>query len=251
MEAQSLGAIPITRPYGALRDNVKYGIFIQGDAYSSLNKAKYMAELINVANSPEYQESIRAEMMYEARIRFNWERWVDQWDSILQGWGRYIGTQYNFQYKHAEGKILNIGCHDDSTGFKEHLGAVNLDRWALCPYTDMEIKADVIADAREPLPFDTKFDSIIIGDVIEHLSDADTIKVLHNAKQVLSDKGKLIITCPDDQREAGESKTDGYNFHHPMPKHKLEKLIRESYMRVEHYQPIDYSFAEGHGIICQ
>jgi hypothetical protein len=251
MEAQALGAIPITRPYGALRSNVKYGIFIQGDAYNAINNARYMAELVNVANSPEYQDSIRTEMMSETRIKFNWERWVDQWDSILQGFDSYVGTQYNFQFKYAEGKILNIGCHDDSTGFKEKKGAVNLDRWSKCPYTDMDIKADVVADAREPLPFDSKFDSIIIGDILEHLTDKDCIKVLHNAKQVLNDKGKLIITCPDDQRSAGESTTDGYNFHKPMPKAKLEKLIRESYMQIALYQPIDYTFAEGHGVICQ
>jgi glycosyltransferase involved in cell wall biosynthesis len=251
MEAQALGAIPITRPYGALRNNIKYGIFIQGDAYSELNKARYMTELINVANSPEYQNSIREQMMYDARIQFNWERIVDQWDSVLEGWDKLIGTQYNFQFKHAEGKILNIGCHDDSTGFKEKLGAINIDRWSKCPYTVLDIKADVIADARDPLPFRDKFDSIIIGDLLEHLTDIDSIKVLQNAKAVLNDKGKIIVTVPDDQRIAGESKTDGYGFHKPVSKQSLERLIRQSNMRILSYQPIDYTFAEGHGIISQ
>ena len=251
MEAQALGAIPITRPYGALRNNVKHGIFIQGDAYNEINKSRYMTELISVANSPEYQDSIRPQMIYDARLIFNWERIVDQWDSVFNGWNKFIGTQYNFQFKYAEGKILNIGCHDDSTGFKELLGAVNLDRWIKCPYTDLDIKADVIADARESLPFTEKFDSVIIGDMLEHLTEIDSIKVLVNAKKVLSDKGKIIITVPDDQRPSAESITDGYNFHKPMPRNAVEKLIRQVNMKIQLYQPIDYTFAEGHGMICK
>ena len=251
MEAQSLGAIPITRPYGALRDNVQHGIFIQGDAFNQLNRARYMAELINVANSPEYQESIREQMMYDARLRFNWERIVDQWDSILHGWDSVIGTQYNFQFKYAEGKILNIGSHVDSIGFKNKLGAINLDRFVKCPYTDMEINPDVVADAREPLPFSDKFDTIIIGDMLEHLTEQDSVKVLQNAKSVLNDKGKIIITCPDDKRVADESITEGYAFHKPMPKKSLERLISYANMQIVKHQRIDYTFAEGNGIICQ
>lgn len=251
MEAQALGAIPITRPHGALRNNVRYGIFIQGDAYNELNKARYMTELINVANSTEYQDSIRETMMYDTRIRFNWERMVDQWDSVLNDWDKLIGTQYNFQFKYAEGKVLNIGCHDDSTGFHDKLGAVNLDRWSKCPYTGLDIKADVVADARKPLPFRDKFDNIIIGDMLEHLTEIDSIKVLTNAKKVLNDKGKIIITVPDDQRTSAESITEGYNFHKPMSRNAVEKLIRQANMKIELYQPIDYTFAEGHGIICQ
>ena len=251
MEAQALGAIPVTRPYGALRNNVKHGIFIQGDAYNEINNARYMTELINVANSLDYQESIRSQMMYDARLRFNWERIVDQWDSIMQGWDGVIGSQYNFQYRHADGKILNIGCHDDSTGFKEKKGAVNLDRWSKCPYTDMEIKADVIADARYPLPFTEKFDSIIIGDVLEHLTELDTLLVLYNASIVLNDGGKIIVTVPDDRRDSEVSTIDGYAFHKPMPKKLVEQLIRQVNMKVVHYQAIDYTFAEGSGFICQ
>jgi len=251
MESQALGAIPITRPYGALSNNVKHGIFIQGDAYSELNKAKYMAELINVANSPEYQESIRPEMMNYARVKFNWERIVDQWDSVLCGWDGFVGTQYNFQFKHAEGKVLNIGCHDDSTGFKEKKGAINLDRWSKCPSTDLDIKADVIADAREPLPFSDKFDSIILGDILEHLTEEDSIKVLQNAKEVLNDRGRIIVTVPDDKRTSAESITEGYNFHKPMPKELVEGLITQSNMQVVLYQPIDYTFAMGGGFLCQ
>jgi 2-polyprenyl-3-methyl-5-hydroxy-6-metoxy-1,4-benzoquinol methylase len=115
----------------------------------------------------------------------------------------------------------------------------------------MDIKADVIADAREPLPFIEKFDSIIIGDMLEHLTEIDSIKVLTNAKKVLNDKGKIIITVPDDQRTSAESITEGYNFHKPMPRNAVEKLIRQANMKIELYQLIDYTFAEGHGVICR
>ena len=250
MEAQALGAIPITRPYGALRDNVKHGIFIQGDAYSELNKAKYMAELINIANSLEYQESVRSEMMNYARVKFNWERIVDQWDSVLCGWDGVIGTQYNFQFRKAKGSILNVGCHTDSAKLKERLGAVNLDAFEICPQTGQQIVADVIADAREKLP--KGFDTVILGDILEHFDNADCIKILKNAKQSLNDGGQVVITCPDDNREIKMGGTfDVFGGHKPMPLERLAGLISYTGLGIESQQFIDYTFAEGWGIVAK
>lgn len=81
MDAQALGAIPITTPTWAIGENVEYGVFIEGDPYvDNLVRARYTLELVKLASDPERQEKIRTEMMPHAQKRFGWERFVDQWE---------------------------------------------------------------------------------------------------------------------------------------------------------------------------
>jgi hypothetical protein len=83
MDAQALGAIPITIPYWAVGENVQHGVFIQGDASTDpLTRARFAFEVAKLACDPEKQESIRHPMMHWARRHFDWERFVDQWE----GW---------------------------------------------------------------------------------------------------------------------------------------------------------------------
>lgn len=85
MEAQSLGAIPIVNPIYALSENVLYGTGIEGDAYSDpLTKARFAAEIVRWSN-PDLQETLRSEMMHNARERFDWEKFVDQWECMAEG----------------------------------------------------------------------------------------------------------------------------------------------------------------------
>lgn len=81
MEAQALGAVPLTRPLWALLDNVKHGIMLDGSPTGdTLVRARYVGELLRLATQPTLQEKIRAEMMPWARQHFDWERFVDQWE---------------------------------------------------------------------------------------------------------------------------------------------------------------------------
>lgn len=83
MEAQALGAIPIFNSYGALKDNIDFGISVPGWPYRDmLTQCRYVGETVKLANELEWQEAIREPMMREARKRFDWERWVNQWS----GW---------------------------------------------------------------------------------------------------------------------------------------------------------------------
>ena len=85
MEAQAMGAIPIFNPVGALAENVTWGVPIAGDAYGDpLIQARYAAEIVRMATSPDLQETIRQPMMAESRQRCDWERRVDQWASWLK-----------------------------------------------------------------------------------------------------------------------------------------------------------------------
>ena len=245
MESQALGAIPITHPVGALIDNVKFGTFIEGDAFNNLNNAKYAAELVIMSN-PELQESIRHDMMEWARMRFNWERIVDQVESWVYGF-EDVKSQYNYQFKKSKGSVLNVGSHTDSAKLKERLGAVNLDAFKVCPQTGLEIVADIFQDARDKLPLG--FDTVILGDILEHFNDEDCIKILKNAKSAINEGGQVVITCPDDSREA---KIDGaFGGHKPMPLDRLTELVLASGLEVESSQFIDYTFCTGVGVVAK
>ena len=83
MEAQCLGAIPITRPYWATLDNVKHGVFIEGNPVGdALIRARYVDAVVRVASNSDAQEIIRQPMMTETRQRCDWQRVAEQWD----GW---------------------------------------------------------------------------------------------------------------------------------------------------------------------
>lgn len=86
MEAQAMGAYPIVNPIYALQENVLYGTGIEGDAYNDpLVKAKFAAEIVRIASFPEITVAIRDKMMEEARARFSWENFVDQWEMEASG----------------------------------------------------------------------------------------------------------------------------------------------------------------------
>lgn len=261
MEAQALGAIPITNPLWALAENVRHGVFIEGDAWNDpLVQSKYAAEIVRLATQPELQEQIRKEMMRDIRYRFNWERYVDQWEALVYGYeNRFFANQYNFQLKHAKGRILNVGCDIDIADFKSQ-GAVNVDLLKESPIAKVPTKADVIADARN-LPTDLygRFDTVILGDILEHLSDQDAVLALQNAKKALENGGNIIVTCPNDSRPFSEQHegdvrayaADECSFHKPVPRERLEKWIKEAGLELRYYEPLDYSFAEGHGAIVR
>jgi len=81
MDAQACGAIPITNPLWAVAENVRHGIFIEGDVSRDYIRNRYVDELVKLALDPEKQDSIRSEMMPWARDRFAWERFVSQWEA--------------------------------------------------------------------------------------------------------------------------------------------------------------------------
>lgn len=81
MEAQALGAIPITNDYWAVGDNVRYGAFVLGNPLKDpLCRARYVGHLIRMSRDQELQERIREPMMAWSRQNFSWSRVVDQYE---------------------------------------------------------------------------------------------------------------------------------------------------------------------------
>lgn len=88
MDAQALGAVPITNPVWAVGENVEHGIFIDGDTQAeALVRARYVLEAMRLAIDPDRQERIRKVMMPWALERFDWEVYVKQWELwAMQDW---------------------------------------------------------------------------------------------------------------------------------------------------------------------
>lgn len=80
MEAQACGAVPVFNPVYALGENVRHGIAIEGDAWNDpLTKARFAVEIAR-ASDPAFQQAIRPGMMADARVRYDWENFVTQWE---------------------------------------------------------------------------------------------------------------------------------------------------------------------------
>ena len=55
--------------------------------------------------------------------------------------------QFQFQRSHAFGKVLNVGCNDDSVGFR-HMGGINVDLFKVDPVTEKPNPIHAFADSR-------------------------------------------------------------------------------------------------------
>jgi glycosyltransferase involved in cell wall biosynthesis len=265
MEAQACGVIPIASPVWALRTNIQHGILIEGDIKDKLTINKFVGEVIRVCNSEELRERILhkdGDMVEQAKVRFNWERYTDQWEGwMYQPECRYFFTQYAFQQKWAFGKILNVGCDIDSSDFGGLRNADNLD-----VKLHENVKVDIIAnildiDSRKLI--NRKYDTVIVGDILEHTTDNNqAIRLLVNAAYSLKDNDSLlIITCPEDPRskevqnptfKGDEIYPGGISqFHRLIEYEELEDIIDKSGLRIIATQHIDCTHYKSWGVLCQ
>jgi glycosyltransferase involved in cell wall biosynthesis/hydrogenase maturation factor len=267
MEAQACGVIPIVSPVWALAENVMHGVFVNGDIEDKLTLNRFAGEIIRLCKDENLRNRITKDIKMDARVRFNWERYVDQWESwIFQPDCRYFYSQYAFQQKWAFGDILNVGCDDDSSDFKGLRDAINFD-----VEQNEKNSVDIIGDARDNMELHfvdeqhqvcTKFDTVIVGDLIEHLNHEDAIKILKNAKEVLKDneESRIIITCPSDPRtkeeqnptlDVNSSYVGGVShFHRYIDEDELLDIIEESGLKLEVAQIFDATHYTGFGAVC-
>ena len=107
--------------------------------------------------------------------------------------------QFGFQAKYATGKVLNVGCNSDGAKFRER-GGVNIDLFRKDDHTGWDLPVDVQADARR-LPFKRdSFDSVVLGEILEHMQTVDAVASLREARTVLRSGGRVVATIPHDDR---------------------------------------------------
>jgi SAM-dependent methyltransferase len=107
--------------------------------------------------------------------------------------------QFPFQAKYATGRVLNVGSNSDGAGFRQR-GGVNIDLFRKDDHTGWDLPVDIQADARK-LPFrPNSFDSVVLGEILEHMQTADAVASLKEAKTVLKPGGRIVATIPHDDR---------------------------------------------------
>ena len=82
-EAQCFGAIPIISPTFALAENTLHGVRIPGNPEDDrLVRARFVREVVAVANNPELQDKIRKPMMEDCRQRFDFRQTVSRIEDL-------------------------------------------------------------------------------------------------------------------------------------------------------------------------
>lgn len=270
MESQAMGAIPITNPIWGIGEKVRHGVFIQGDPSDPLTRCRYVASIVRVAMDVGLQNQIRSDMMRWSQGTYSWERVAEMHDSWIRDHDcrppvgdehQMPVSQYYFQKRHARGKTLNVGCDIDPCNFGSW--AVNVDVTPVSPVTGMQNKAHVLADARNPLPFGEVFDTVLLGDILEHMVDGDATAAVANAKAVLRPGGRVVITVPDDRSNPWEQHggrplpnaeyAPGVSAYHDRPI-ELSTMVgwaENAKMKVVEYRELDYGFASGWGAVLE
>lgn len=81
-EAQACGAIPVTNLIWGIKDNVKYGIGIEGMPRDcSMTRARYVQEVAGLMMDSQRQAQIRHRMRAWALNRFDWQSRAEEWES--------------------------------------------------------------------------------------------------------------------------------------------------------------------------
>lgn len=179
---------------------------------------------------------------------------------------RQFSNQFDFQHACSKGRILNVGCDADTSHLKKKRGAVNVDIWERNPYTGMACPIDLIADCRcLPADFEGKFDTVILGDILEHfVSQDDVLLALGEAERCLAPDGVILISCPEDHRDpdsqgfacqSGPMYTHGVRAFHayPVTREIMDHWLDRANFEAVEWVKINYPFTPhgGHGVVAR
>lgn len=119
---------------------------------------------------------------------------------------QFVFPWLGFQLRHAVGLVLNVGAGGDSARLKELRGAVNVDVCEIDPVSKLPNLIDRVADARA-LPFpDNGFDTVVLGEVLEHLDEDGARQAVSEARRVA--RVQVVATIPCDPRSVEEQRAE-------------------------------------------
>lgn len=169
--------------------------------------------------------------------------------------------QFGFQRRHAVGKVLNVGSNNDGAG----LGggphkSINVDLVSKDGNTGWLLPVNVLADARL-LPFQPVFDSVVLGEILEHMETDDAVQTIREAKSVLKDTGRVVITMPHDaRRERGSEPPPPSEFYAPgifayhhrlISRKELFSWVQTAGLAIQLWGTIEYVWGErGTGVVA-
>ena len=166
--------------------------------------------------------------------------------------------QFGFQFEFSEGHILNVGCNTDGARLRELKGAVNLDVTKHDAFTGFDLPVDVIGDARD-LPYTAEFDTVVLGELLEHMTPEDSVTSLQQARKAVKVGGRIVITMPHDTRQNHAPEVLGNEYvpgvkayhHRHFTRAELLEWVYIAGLEVERMADIEYGWGEkGTGLVC-
>ena len=170
--------------------------------------------------------------------------------------------QFTFQRLHAVGKVANVGANTDGAGFAAR-GGLNVDLRTQDHVTGMKMPVHVLADARA-LPFRAVFDSVVLGEILEHMEHDDAVAALEQARLALKPGGRVVVTMPHDKRrDAGTLETPAgeaqfyapgiFAYHYrSIGKDELFSWLEEAGLEAMLWARIHYVWGEvGSGVVAR
>jgi 2-polyprenyl-3-methyl-5-hydroxy-6-metoxy-1,4-benzoquinol methylase len=156
-----------------------------------------------------------------------------------------------------------VGSNTDGARLAADFGAINVDLRRTDHVTGQPMPVSLLADARA-LPFAGAFDTVILGEILEHMEHVDAVRSLRQAARAIHDRGRVVVTMPHDgRRDSGELETPagekqfyapGIYAYHYRSISRLELLgwIREAGLACETIARIVYVWGEqGSGIVAR
>ena len=99
----------------------------------------------------------------------------------------------------SNSKVLDIGCWDGRIrNFLKNCNyhGIDINKEQIINLKKQGIKVKQVDLNKQSIPFNEKFDYILLLDILEHV--ANSKKLLQESKKFLNQDGKLIITLPND-----------------------------------------------------
>lgn len=194
MKAQVSGCVPITTDFAALKETVKAGIVIPGNASDPNVFYEWRMALIEMLKNVDAQEEVR-ELVKKKSSGFSWEAVAKQWSQELfpkMMDREFIDCRFKWIKSKCElqDKIVDIGGNDGHTfedWNRENITTVDIDQY--------DVPNFVRANA-ESIPLEDKtFDVACLNEILEHIPNP--VLALKEAGRLA--RKKIIITVPNEQ----------------------------------------------------
>lgn len=179
---------------------IKKNVFVYHHGFQTGEQIHGKSDKPNGWNSREMTDNVNMELIRKHGFK-EWAATIK--NEVLtefmkenSGDGEDTEAEIVRQYVIKDKPIVELGCGFRKT-VEDAVGVDRVENGQKIPYVSGESLADVVADVSKPLPFKDKSQNTIIArHVLEHC--LDVVSTLKEWVRILADKGRLIISCPDE-----------------------------------------------------
>lgn len=178
---------------------------------------------------------------------------------------KHYEPHHQFQRDHCKGSpVINLACKEDCADLGRDFGAVNMDiqTFDLETNTDLTTVPNFLQGDISSIPFpDGHFQTVVLGEVLEHLTEDKAVEILREAKRVTAPGGQIVATFPLDLRPPEEQKPADqlielapgcYTYHVTVwYDDMLEALLNKTKLDEVYGENLWYPHGEGRGLLLK